>query len=65
MAINLVQPLKFTASELTDARDFLAEADTLVTDVKSLSSTAVISRRLAGSRTFRIAWPLRLVPLSA
>jgi len=36
MAINLVQPLKFTASELTDARDFLAEADILVTDVKSL-----------------------------
>ena len=38
MAINLVQPLKLTASELTDARDFLAEADTLVTDVKSLFS---------------------------
>ena len=37
MAINLVQPLNmFTASELTDARDFLAEADILVTDVKSL-----------------------------
>ena len=37
MAINLVQPLNtLTASELTDARDFLAEADTLVTDVKSL-----------------------------
>ena len=36
MAIYLVQPLKLTASELTDARDFLAEADTLVTDVKSL-----------------------------
>jgi len=37
MAINQVQPMNiFTASELTDARDFLAEADILVTDVKSL-----------------------------
>ena len=37
MAINQIQPRNiFTASELTDARDFLAEADILVTDVKSL-----------------------------
>ena len=37
MAITQVQPLNIiTASELTDARDFLAEADILVTDVKSL-----------------------------
>ena len=38
MADNLVQPLKLTASELTDARDFPAEADTLVTDAKLLFS---------------------------
>jgi len=37
MAITRVQPLNIlTASELTDARDFLAKADMLVTDVKSL-----------------------------
>ena len=37
MATTQVQPLNiFTASELTDARDILAEADMLVTDVKSL-----------------------------
>ena len=37
MAITQVQTLNiFTASELTDARDFLAEADVLVTDVQSL-----------------------------
>ena len=46
MAINQAQPLNIlTASELTDARDFLAEADILVTDVKSLFFTGVISRR--------------------
>ena len=37
MAITRVQPLNIlTASELTDARDFLAKADVLVTDVRSL-----------------------------
>ncbi len=37
MANIQVQPLNIlTASELTDARDFLAEADVLVTDAKSL-----------------------------
>ena len=37
MAITRVQSLNiFTASELTHARDFLAKAEVLVTDVKSL-----------------------------
>jgi hypothetical protein len=37
MAITRVQPLNiFTASELTHARDFLAKAEELVTDVKLL-----------------------------
>ena len=37
MAITRVQPLSIlTASELTDARDFLAKADILVTDVRAL-----------------------------
>ena len=37
MAITRVQPLNiFTASELTQARDFLAKAEVLVTDVRSL-----------------------------
>ena len=66
MAINQVQPLNiFTASELTDARDFLAEADILVTDVKSLFLNGGDFTTAGRSRTFRIAWPLRLVPLSA
>ena len=50
MAITRVQPLNIlTASELTDARDFLAKADLLVTDVKSLfrnSGDFVIAARL-------------------
>ena len=37
MAITRVQHLNIlTASELTDAHDFLAKADVLVTDVRSL-----------------------------
>ncbi len=37
MAITRVQPLNiFTASELTHARDFLAKAEVLVTDVRAL-----------------------------
>jgi len=37
MATTQGQPLNiFTASELTDARDFLCEADILVTDVRAL-----------------------------
>jgi len=37
MAITRAQPLKiFSASELTHARDFLAKAEVLVTDVRSL-----------------------------
>ena len=37
MTIGQVQPLNTpTASELTKARDFLREADMLVTDVRSL-----------------------------
>jgi len=37
MAITQAQPLNIpTASELTEARDFLFEADMLVTDVRSL-----------------------------
>jgi hypothetical protein len=50
MAITRVQPLNiFTASELTHARDFLAKAEVLVTDVKSLfrnSGDFVIAARL-------------------
>ena len=37
MSITRAQPLKiFSASELTHARDFLAKAEVLVTDVRSL-----------------------------
>ena len=47
-----------TTSELTKAHDFLYEADMLVTDVDRFSSTAMISRRPPGSRTFRVALPM-------
>ena len=64
MAITRVQPLNIlTASELTDARDFLAKADVLVTDVRSLFSNSgdfVIAARLKDIQG-RLADELRTV----
>ncbi len=64
MAITRVQPLNIlTASELTHARDFLAKADVLVTDVKSLfrnSGDFVIAARLKDIQA-RLADELRTV----
>ena len=63
--LTQVQPRDIlTASELTKVRDFLCDADMLVTEVKSLFFNTVTPRRPPGSRTFTVASLMRFDPLS-